>query len=43
MFAEVYPDKDVSDVLFMDSIFRAPSTDFILKKHSTRKAAHIRI
>ena len=32
MFAEVYPDKDVSDVLFMDSIFRAPSTDFILKK-----------
>ncbi len=32
MFAKVYPDKDVSDVLFMDSIFRAPSTDFILKK-----------
>ena len=32
LFAETYPDKDISDLLFLDSYFRAPSSDFALKK-----------
>lgn len=32
LFAEAYPDKHISDALFVDSLFRAPSMDFALKK-----------
>ena len=32
LFKKAYPDKDISDLLFIDSIFRAPSIDFLHKK-----------
>ncbi|MGI6274128.1 MAG: carboxylesterase/lipase family protein [Acutalibacteraceae bacterium] len=32
LFAEAYPDKDPSDLLFLDSLFRAPSIEFLHKK-----------
>lgn len=32
MFAEVYPDKHISDLLFLDSVMRAPSSTFIKAK-----------
>jgi len=32
LFAKAYPDKDVSDVMFVDSIFRAPTMKFIEAK-----------
>lgn len=35
-FCAAYPDKPISDLLFLDSLFRAPSMDLILKK-----AAHV--
>ena len=32
LFQKAYPEKDISDLLFLDSLFRAPSRDFIEKK-----------
>lgn len=32
LFQKAYPDKDLTDLLFLDSLFRAPSIDFIEKK-----------
>lgn len=32
LFAKAYPDKDISDVLFVDSVFRSPSIKFIAEK-----------
>ena len=32
LFAEVYPDKHISDVMYLDSVMRAPSSKFILAK-----------
>lgn len=32
LFKKAYPDKDISDLLLVDTIFRAPSIDFIRKK-----------
>lgn len=32
LFAKIYPNKDISDVLFMDSVFRSPSIKFVLEK-----------
>lgn len=38
LFAAAYPDKHISDVLYMDSLFRAPSIDFILKKAAHKES-----
>lgn len=32
LFAEVYPDKDISDLMFLDSVMRSPSSNFVQKK-----------
>ena len=32
LFKEAYPEKDLSDLLFLDSVFRAPSIEFLHKK-----------
>lgn len=32
LFTKAYPDKDISDVLFVDSVFRAPTIKFVAEK-----------
>lgn len=38
LFAEAYPEKDPSDLLCLDSLFRAPTRDFVLKKAACPQA-----
>ena len=39
LFAEAYPDKDPSDALFLDSLFREPTMDFIKLKSGHPESA----
>lgn len=38
LFKQAYPDKHLSDLLFLDGLFRAPSIDFIKKKAAYTQA-----
>ncbi|MCJ8008867.1 carboxylesterase/lipase family protein [Lederbergia wuyishanensis] len=38
LFKEAYPEKNLTDLLFIDSLFRAPSIDFIAKKAEHQEA-----
>ena len=38
LFTAAYPEKDLSDLLFLDSMFRAPTRDFIEKKSAHPEA-----
>ncbi len=38
LFQEAYPEKDLTDLLFVDSLFRAPSRDFVVKRAAHKES-----